>query len=186
LWVFSAHYRKQIEFDEEMLNQFKELHKRLITAVEILKKITRSSGASHRLEEQEMNILRTLESIELQFHEAMTSDFNTPKALEAINRLLSTIYKDIEPRENVALALRAYSLLYNFNKILGVLDKYFGEKVQVDIDLIEKLVDVVIMIRTELRKRRDYELSDKIREELLKLGIRVFDYKDGSKWVLER
>ncbi|MEM3979763.1 MAG: cysteine--tRNA ligase, partial [Ignisphaera sp.] len=186
LWVFSAHYRKQIEFNEEILHQFRELHKRFATAIEILKRIIKSSGATHRLEEPEINILKTIEYIELQFHEAMSNDFNTSKALESINRLLSVIYRDIEPRENATLALRAYSIIYNFNKVLGALDKYFEEKISVDVDLIEKLVDIILKIRTELRKRRDYEFSDKIREELLKLGIKVFDYKDGSKWVLER
>lgn len=186
LWVFSAHYRKQIEFNEDIVNQFKELYRRLIMATEILKKILKSSTATFNLSEQELNLLRTLELIEVQFHDAMSDDFNTPKALEAINKLLTTIFRDIEPRENYALAFRAYSILYNFNKVLGVLDKYFEERTPVDIEFVEKLIDLIIRVRSELRKRRDYELSDKIREELLKLGIKVLDYKDGSKWVLEK
>jgi cysteinyl-tRNA synthetase len=186
LWVFSAHYRKQIEFNEDVVNQFKELYRRLVMATEILKKILKSSTATFNLGEQELNLLRTLELIEVQFHDAMSDDFNTPKALEAINKLLTTIFRDIEPRENYALAFRAYSILYNFNKVLGVLDKYFEERTPVDIEFVEKLIDLIIRVRSELRKRRDYELSDKIREELLKLGIKVLDYKDGSKWVLEK
>jgi cysteinyl-tRNA synthetase len=186
LWVFSAHYRKQIEFNEDVVNQFKELYRRLVMATEILKKILKSSTATFNLSEQELNLLRTLELIEVQFHDAMSDDFNTPKALEAINKLLTTIFRDIEPRENYALAFRAYSILYNFNKVLGVLDKYFEERTPVDIEFVEKLIDLIIRVRSELRKRRDYELSDKIREELLKLGIKVLDYKDGSKWVLEK
>jgi len=186
LWVFSAHYRKQLEFSEDILMQFKELHRKLVLVVETLRKILKSSSALHRLEEEELNTLKILEAIETSFHDAMSEDFNTPKALEAINRLASTVFKEVEPRDNYTLSLRAYTILYNMNKVLGVLDKYFEEKIPVDLDLVEKLVDIVIRVRTELRKKRDYELSDRIREELLKLGIRVYDYKDGSRWVLER
>lgn len=186
LWVFSAHYRKQIEFNEEVVNQFKELYKRLVLATETLKKILKSSKALHNLSEQELIVLKNIEATEIQFHEAMSDDFNTPKALEAVNRLLSIVFKEVEPRENHALAYRAYSVLYNFNRVLGVLDKYFEERVEADVELIEKLVELIIRVRSELRKKRDYELSDRIREELLKLGIKVFDYKDGSKWVIER
>jgi len=186
LWVFSAHYRKQIEFNDEIVNQFKELYRRFVIATEVLKKIMKSSIVSHTLGNQELNVLKTLESIEIQFHEAMSDDFNTPKAFEAVNRLITVVFKDIEPKENYALAFRAYSMLYNFNKVLGVLDKYFEERVAVDVELIERLINLIIKVRSELRKRRDYELSDKIREELLKLGIKVLDYKEGSKWVLGR
>lgn len=186
LWVFSAHYRKQLEFNEENINQFKELHRRLMLAVETLKRISRSSAAVHKLNEQELYLLKLLEDIDMQFNIAMLNDFNTPKAMETVNRLLTLIFKDIEPKDNIALAFRAYSMLYKFNKVLGVLDKHFEEKVGVDIDLLEKLIDLILKIRAELRKRKDYTLSDKIREELLHLGIKVFDYKDESRWVLEK
>lgn len=186
LWVFSAHYRKQLEFSEDIVDQFKELYKRLVLVVETLKKIMRSSGAIHRLNEHELSLLTVLEDVEIQFHTAMSNDFNTPKAMEAVNRLTTLVFRDIEPKENFILAFRAYSILHNINRVLGALDKYFEEKIHIDVDLIEKLVDIILRIRNELRRRRDYELSDRIREELLKLGIRVFDYKDGSKWVFEK
>lgn len=186
LWAFSAHYRKQIEFREDILEQFREFHRRLILVVETLKKIIRSSGAIHKLSEDVLEVLKTLEAIEIQFNDAMSEDFNTPKALEVINRLTTVVFRDIEPRENYILALRAYSILNNFDKVLGVLSKHFEEKVPINLDLIEKLVNVILRIRAELRKRKEYELSDKIRDELLKLGIRVFDYKDESKWVIEK
>jgi len=186
LWTFSAHYRKQIEFNEDALNQHREVYKRLVVATESLKKIIRSSNASHKLSDSEINVLRLLEEINMQFHESMSNDFNTPKAMEALNNLITTVFRDIEPKENQALALRAYSILYSIDKVVGVLDKYLGEKIELDIQLVEKLVDLILRIRTELRKRKDYEISDRIREELLKLGIRVFDYKEGSKWVFEK
>lgn len=186
LWTFSAHYRKQIEFNEDILNQYREIYKRLVLAVETLKKIIKSSSVSHRLNDDDVVLLTKLEEINAQFHDAMSNDFNTPRAMDAVNQLITTIFRDIEAKENLALSLRTYSILYTIDRVLGVLGKYFEERIEIDTNIIEKLIDIIIRIRTELRKRKEYELSDRIRDELLKLGIKVFDYKEGSKWVFEK
>jgi cysteinyl-tRNA synthetase len=47
-------------------------------------------------------------------------------------------------------------------------------------DLIRLLVDV----RSELRKRKMWELSDKIREELRRLGVELQDTPSGTRWVV--
>ncbi len=186
LWAFSSHYRKQMEVSDELLNSYKDVYSRLVLAVNILRKIIKQENIKYSLNEDEINILKKLEMIEIEFHRAMSDDFNTPKAFESVYELTSIIFKEIEKRETFELALRAYEILLNFNKVIGVLDKYFEEKITVDIELIERLIELILKVRTQLRERKEYELSDKIRQELLMLGIRVFDYKDGSKWVIER
>ncbi len=186
LWAFSSHYRKQIEFSDELLNSYRDIYSRLVLAVDTLKKIIKQENIKYSLKENEINILKNLEMIEIEFHRAMSEDFNTSKAFEAVHELTSIVFKEIERYETFELALRAYEILLNFNKVLGVLDKYFEERITVDIEMIEKLIELILKVRTELRKRKEYGLSDKIRQELLMLGIKVFDYKDGSKWVIEK
>ncbi|HID80107.1 MAG TPA: cysteine--tRNA ligase [Ignisphaera sp.] len=186
LWVFSAHYRKQLEFNEEVLKQFNDLYDRLVLAVETLKKIIKSSTPTHKLNSPELELMERLIEIELGFHKAMSDDFNTSKALSYVYELTSLIFRDIVHKESQALALRAYILLWNINRVLGVLDRYFQEAISTDRELLTQLIELIMNVRTQLRKRKDYELSDWIRSELLKLGIRVYDYKNGSRWVLER
>ena len=186
LWVFSAHYRKQLEFNEEVLKQFNDLYDRLVLAIETLKKIIKSSNPTHKLSSLELELMERLINIESGFHKAMSEDFNTSKALSYVYELTSLIFRDIVHRESQALALRAYALLRNINRVLGVLDRYFQEAISADKELITQLIELIMNVRTKLRKRKDYELSDWIRSELLKLGIRVYDYKNGSRWVLER
>lgn len=186
LWVFSAHYRKQLEFNEEVLKQFNDLYDRLVLAIETLKKIIKSSNPTHKLSSLELELMERLINIESGFHKAMSEDFNTSKALSYVYELTSLIFRDIVHRESQALALRAYTLLWNINRVLGVLDRYFQEAISADKELITQLIELIMNVRTKLRKRKDYELSDWIRSELLKLGIRVYDYKNGSRWVLER
>lgn len=187
LWIFSSHYRKQLEFSEESLEAAKRFYERLALALGTLRKVAETTPWNHRLSDKELEVLKRIESIEMAFHEAMSDDFNTPKALEAVSDLLTLTFKELEPLESHALAVRAYHVLYNFNRVLGVLDKYFEERALEGpaYEALNKLVDIIIEVRNELRRRKEYELSDKIREDLLKLGIKVFDYKEGSKWVWE-
>lgn len=183
LWVFSAHYRTQLEFNENIVESYRSIYERLVLAVETLKKILKSSQHAFSLKESEIEILKDLEAVNTSFYSAMDQDFNTPKALESIYKLTSIIFKSVEQKENYILALRAYTILWNFNRVLGILDKYFMEGSQADAEIIRRLVDLIIDVRTELRRRKEYDLSDKIREGLLSMGIKVLDSKNGSKWV---
>jgi len=185
LWVFSAHYRKQLEFDDTVLQQFEDLYSRLVLAVDTLKRIMRSTPIDYSLSDAKLKLFSEIERIEYGFHEAMSNDFNTPQALSRVIELTNIIFRDLESAESFTLALRAYHVLWRINRVLGVLDKHFEAVGPIDLEYLNKLVDLIIRVRSELRQRKMYDLSDKIREELLKLGIKVFDSKDGSRWVLE-
>ncbi len=186
LWVFSAHYKKQLEFNEDILQQFKDFYQRLVYCVNILQRLLNEVEPSYSLSDNELRVFRELERIDIEFHKAMSNDFNTSEALKAIRELTSIIFREIETKPSYTLVLRAYHMLWSYNRVLGVLDRYFERRPAIDLDYINKLVELIIRVRSELRKRREYDLADKIREELLKLGIRVYDYKDSSKWVIEK
>jgi len=47
------------------------------------------------------------------------------------------------------------------------------------------LIELLVIIRQKHREVKDYETADWIRSELMKLGVKLMDYKDKSKWVLE-
>ncbi|NJO68509.1 MAG: hypothetical protein HC830_03840 [Bacteroidetes bacterium] len=51
-----------------------------------------------------------------------------------------------------------------------------------DIHLIEGLVHMVLEMRMDAKKRKDFAASDQIRDELSRLGIEVKDRKDGFDW----
>ncbi|MEM3856726.1 MAG: cysteine--tRNA ligase, partial [Saccharolobus sp.] len=63
----------------------------------------------------------------------------------------------------------------------GVMDEEFYPAYE----KIAKIIDSIVELRNELRKMKMYEVSDKIREELLKAGIKILDTKDNSTWRYE-
>ena len=53
-------------------------------------------------------------------------------------------------------------------------------------DLLDKAVEVILKMRLDAKKRNDFELSDKIRSELFKIGLVIKDKKDGFEWEVNR
>ena len=48
--------------------------------------------------------------------------------------------------------------------------------------LAKDLLELIVNVRSELRKRKIYDLADKIREELRELGIILEDTREGTIW----
>ena len=72
---------------------------------------------------------------------------------------------------------RCYQLFLELGGILGLI--YDTQKQD---NLESALVELLIEIRKEIRSKKMYELSDKIRDELKKLGIELLDSKEGTRW----
>ena len=47
-------------------------------------------------------------------------------------------------------------------------------------------MDLLLDVRSEMKTRKAYDLSDLIRDRLSSLGIEVKDTKDGAKWSAGR
>jgi len=183
LWIISAHYRTPLEYSEEHLETTSKLFNRLVSAVSLLKKLISELEPTYYLDEHDLKILNELSNIREAFYNAMDDDLNTPKAIAYIHELTTLVFRDIEQKPTLTTVLKAYSLFREFNEVLGVLDNYIYAGVREE--LISKLVELIITIRQKHRSMKDYETADWIRNELMKLGIKLMDYKDKSKWVLE-
>ncbi len=183
MWILSAHYRTPLEYSDEGLDAANKMYSRLVNSVNTLKKLLLEVEPTPYLSDEEMKVLRNLSVIREEFYNAMDDDLNTPKALSKVYELTSIIFRDLEPKPNYASVLKAYLLLKEFNEVLGVLDPYIYQGVRDD--LVNKLVELLVNVRQKHRELRDYEMSDWIRNELMKLGIKLMDYKDKSKWVIE-
>jgi len=186
LWIFSAHYRSQLEFSERSIEQANTLYLRLVRALETLRNILREVEPTTRLDSKDIAILNEISDINRKFREAMDNDFNTPKAFSQVYRLTTLIFKDIETRPSHATALRAYITLKKFNEVLGVLDKHFERVREFEEDTTERLIDLIVKVRHELRLKKEYGLADWIRTQLSELGIRLMDSKEGTKWIIEK
>jgi len=181
LWLATAHYRTVLSFSEESLEQAERNYERLVNAVYTLRDLLKEIEVSYKLSDYGLETIKELEALRKKFYEAMDDDFNTSKAFSYVYELTSLVFSRIAAKPESTVALKALALFKEFNKVLGVLDRHLAETVT-DIN-VEELVDLIVEVRSILRKRKDYELSDWIREKLQEIGIKLMDMKDKTVWT---
>jgi cysteinyl-tRNA synthetase len=184
LWIFSVHYRRPLEYREESLEQASLTYKRLVNTYEVLLKLIRERPLEHRLGDRELRVWRVLAEVWQEFTRSLGNDLNTPKALASLHKLLSVVNAEVVSLESSSLAFKALTTLELMDRVLGVLPR--REEILRSYEELEELVKLIVEIRSRLRSKKMYEESDWIRSELGKLGIRLADTKEGTKWYFER
>ncbi len=112
--------------------------------------------------------------------DALADDLNTPKAIAALHELRGEAAKGAKA---AAACLKASA------QLIGLLQKTPAEwsafrPASMVID--ERKVGSLIEARNAARKAKDFKESDRIRDELAKMGVVLKDTKDGTTWEIAR
>jgi cysteinyl-tRNA synthetase len=186
-FILQTHYRSTLDFSNEALLGAEKGLKRLWEAYELLKKIAAEQamldpGASASpatagdptLDDKVRKLLAELD-------EFMDDDFNTAKVLANLFELAPVInsIKGGQIRRD-AISLATLQLMSRYftdylENILGLKGESAG-----DDHKLTGVMELLIEIRKDARSRKDYATSDKIRNQLLGLGIVLKDEKDGG------
>ncbi len=177
-FILQTHYRSTLDFSNDALQAAEKGLKRLWEAYELLKKMPAaddsSTAADPVLDDHVRKLLFELD-------EFMNDDFNTAKVLANIFELVPVINSlkggqinrdAISP--DTLLLMKRYFTDY-LEKILGLKGESAG-----DDHKLTGVMELLIDIRKDARSRKDYATSDKIRKQLLELGIVLKDEKDGG------
>jgi len=182
LWIFSASYRKNLEYKEESLEQARNTYKKIVEVYQILKNIVREKGVEHRLEERDIEIWGRLSNAWKGFVAALEDDLDTPRALAYLHEVLSIAGGEVIARDKGSLALKALSILEMMDKVVDILPRAEAMPAISKIDP-EDLIRLIVEVRQRLRQRKIYEEADWIREQLMRLGVKLVDAKDKTMWV---
>ncbi len=162
-FFLQAHYRSELDIGEVAINASEKGFERLVEMIDRLKNIKVSSI-------NDDNLLSQIKDWEKNCFDCLDDDFNSPKLIAEIfnsSKLITQIEKD----GNAGERDRDYFLgLFDtlLNNILGI--DY--SKSTSDNDSILK---ILLNIRDEARIKKDFTLSDSIRDQLNKLGVKVND-----------
>ena len=176
-FILQSHYRSTLDFGSTALEASEKAFKRLWEAYEILMKLTITETRQPILDvELNEKIVRMVN----EFDEFMDDDFSTAKILANMFELASTInsFKDKLIDINV-ISAETLSLLQKGFKVY--LEDIFGlRNTSPTSDSLEGVMHLLIDIRREAKSKKDYATSDKIRNQLARLGIELKDDKDGN------
>lgn len=121
------------------------------------------------------------------FKEAMDDDFNSPKAIAVVFDFIKEVNTYIAAGEGVTREFYEGALEFLKKTADGVLGILRTEKSDTsDSGLEEELIQLLLKLRVDAKLEKNYALSDKIRNELLTLGITIQDTKEGSTYKKNR
>jgi cysteinyl-tRNA synthetase len=175
LYLLSAHYRTQLDFRRELVDQTKAGLERLKNTVANLQHLVGAADAKD-LTPDEAELLGELSQARQRFAEQMDDDFNTAGATAVLFDLVREINSRVKPDASAALAEGALGLLKELAGVLGLLEQV-AEQGSLD-DEIQALVDA----RQAARKAKNWAEADRLRNQLNEMGIILEDTPQGVRW----
>lgn len=171
LLVLSSHYRAPLTYTDEGLEAAQNGLDRLRVAARPI---------DAEIDSRRDNDLdRLVDTTVGSFHDAMKDDFDTPVAIAAIFDLARAINRGRSGQSVSESVVDARTIVIDLAGILG-LD--LAEPTQDDMIAAEPFIDLLVQTRNDLRAVRQFELADKIRDELAALGVTLEDTRQGTTW----
>jgi cysteinyl-tRNA synthetase len=182
-FLLSSHYRSSINYSLDNMEQSKRTYERLLNTISQVNGMKPSPQGSKESKELISDISRTLDNI----IKALDDDFDTPIAIAEIltlfrkvNRVLLEEAKPISQKFKEAF----FQFVDDIETIFGIFPDLQSRISQLskasivgDEKLIKALINLLQETREQLRKKKIFDLSDKIRDELRDLGIEIEDKK---------
>ena len=171
LFLVNSHYRKGVDFNRDTLAQTQVLLDRIRTTIAA---IDQASGGN------KTELSAAITQVEKDFITAMDDDLNTVGALQTIMQFVKKVNASLDNEKSLLEEAK--------NKIItlvGILGISLQEEAQQGIVAFSAIVDLIVNMRDKLREVKQYELSDQIRAELLKVGIQLEDKPEGTIWKMK-
>ncbi len=161
LFCLNSHYRSQLVFSYEAIEATKSAYQKLLSKV--------SSIRNNRSGEKEFD---RIEQYEQAFKAALENDLNTANAMTVLYDVLKSDCNN-------------ETKLYLIESFDSVLSLALLKEVEVNPEL-EQYIEEQIQKRNEAKKEKNYELADKIRDNLLEKGIELKDSREGTTYMFRK
>ncbi|MBO6850498.1 MAG: cysteine--tRNA ligase [Marinobacter sp.] len=166
-FLVSSHYRSQVDYSEESLEEAGRTLTRLYHA---LRGVIPAKGVAPTGHDQ-------------RFEEVMSDDFNTAGAIAVLHAVANDINqhrregRDEQAREAAAVLVR-------LGGVLGLLQQDPEAFFQADTGgaLSAEDIEAMIQARADARKAKNFAEGDRIRDELAEKGIILDDSREGTTW----
>jgi len=206
-FILQTHYRSPINYTFENLkiseNNLLALYETKENFYNLKKELSGSGDIATFLDNKNLSselkkIVKELLVSNDNFFQYLSDDFHTPKAVALIfdyfteiNKIL--VFKKIRKVSNISAV---FELIDEFIKVinntLGILHdepKEFTSRVNLkrlkELNITEEELNLIIKERIDARKDKNWEKSDKIRDDLADKGIFLEDTPTGTKWRIQ-
>ncbi|MEI6652600.1 MAG: DALR domain-containing protein, partial [Chlorobiaceae bacterium] len=175
-FILQSHYRSQLDYSETAIKASKTGLEKLCETQRRLREQKSGSGVFD------------ITPFHRRFTEAMDDDFNTPVAISILFELSKAINAALDGTEAISEASR--------QDIEAFLDKAGRNTLCIlklddlsdnreSVKKFDDVMTILLEIRAEARKNKDFALGDKIRDRLIEAGIEIKDTREGASWSVQ-
>ncbi|GGE39938.1 cysteine--tRNA ligase [Psychroflexus planctonicus] len=176
-FMLQANYRSVLDFSDEALQAAEKGFDRLMEAIDQVEKLPTSADSSVAISAWKQKC-----------YDAMNDDFNSPILIAHLFDAVKMINSIKAKKEKISEADRKIlqDTLQSFTfDVLGLKTKEASVKKDQNSTQVDSLVNMLINLRAEARANRDFATSDKIRDQLLEMGVELKDHKDGTDFIVK-
>ena len=180
-FILQTHYRSPLDFSDERLKEAQTSLARLQQSKSFADELSRKEGNADTAKD----LAAKAEEYRQHFYEAMDDDFNTALAISqlfGLSKDINIYYQDVMNKGvdyDAADFARAREIYCEMAAIIGIFEQ---EEKAADDGLTDKLMELIISIRQDARKEKNWAIADKIRDELKEMGIVIEDTPNGARW----
>lgn len=177
-YILQTQYRSTLDFSNEALQASEKALKRIWEAYEVLKSLPETAASGKEDKELNAKVLAFCQACETD----MLDDFNTAKVLANLFEL-APVVNGIKGGQIAPDALLPESMQLLKKTFATYLEEILGLQALTamqDNGMLEEVMRVIIELRKEARSKKDFALSDAIRDKLARAGIQLKDGKDGT------
>ena len=175
-----AHYRSVLDISNEAMLASEKGFQRLMEALKTLSAISNQQSAESGKQKAESDF--NLNSWKEKCYDALNDDFNSPILISHLFEAVSFIFKLKDGKETISAEdleeLKTLMNAFVFD-VLGLQNIEENNNAKLD-----QTLQVLIELRNQARKAKNFELSDQIRDKLLAEGIELKDGREGTSYVL--
>ena len=180
-FILQTHYRSPLDFSDERLKEAQTSLARLQQSKAFMDELLKKEGSADTAKD----LAAKAEEYRKAFYEAMDDDFNTALAISqlfGLSKDINIYYQDVMNKGadyDAAGFARVSEIYLEMAAIIGIFEQ---EEAAADDGLTDKLMELIISIRQDARKEKNWAIADKIRDELKEVGIVIEDTPNGARW----
>ena len=164
LFCLQSHYRRNLVFSWENLDNATQAYEKLIAKIATL-----NDGGD--VDEAALAALKD------RFNNALNGDLNTSLAVTAVYDVLKAKCSDATK----LAALADFDTVLSLN-LISAAQKLKEKQKQEEAANADPEIDALVAERTAAKKAKDFATADRIRDELKARGIEIIDTPQGAKW----
>ncbi|MBT8298834.1 MAG: cysteine--tRNA ligase [Maribacter sp.] len=172
-FMMQAHYTSILDLSNDALLASEKGYHRLMDGIDSLKDLPTGEKSDFNISEWRQKC-----------YEAMNDDFNTPILIANLFEAVKHINLIKEGKESVSEADKELLQKTINDFVFEVLGLEGKRESGQDSDTLQRVVELLIQLRNEARTNKDFATSDKIRDQLVAMGIQLKDGKDGTTFSI--